>query len=292
MIPLIRCLSTGLIAIVCATPELLAWGSPNHRAITQTAVQSLGQEDRAIIGNSEKNLTQEYCLIPDTARSNPKSPYVPYVKDFLSTKKFEDIPEARWQTLLHVADRRVNNTKLYDFFTTRILECLRSNDTERGIIYLGTFIHYLEDSTCPGHVRYGVFDYPRAEGEGPHLVTLTFFKRFLTLPKALEKESLHKLVDQLNMDPARLKQAIGDRKPQSLGTTREELIKNLTTRHEESMDQVEKLLLPILQAISTGDAKTSSALGERAGLIGAMLAADYCHTIFEIAKREAGNSAR
>lgn len=288
MLPRIAPVLLSCAALLCALPHLQAWNAVNHRGLTRTIVEALPPQERALLGKGEADLLQKYCLIPDTVRADKTSPYLRYVTDLVEKTDFDDIPLEKRQSLLHVADRRMHNAKLYAFYTTHVLDALKRGDGEEASIYLGTFLHFLEDSICPAHLRFGGLDTSRTDAkDGQSLTSLAFFKRFIAFPKAMEKEPLHKRIDRCEMALARLKEGRAGWTPRQLGTTRAAFLEAFAPHHEAAMASVDRLLLPLLQALAAGDDKLADALGEKAGLIGVCMAADYCHTLFALAQREA-----
>lgn len=270
--------------LVLLSPLLISWSSPIHQAMTSVAIQLLPQAQIEVWKPYRKNFIADYCLIPDITRKDAKSAYSPYVNSFLDSHQFTDISDDKKPLMLHLGDKEVNNIKVYTYYTNMVYEKLKGGETEEALKYLGTFLHYVQDSSCPAHFRYSSFSYPRGEGRTPHFGSLHFFKRFMSVPEKYQDARLHSMIDKGGFDEAELSKRVARYKPQMLGNSIPALIEALQQRHEEMMATSEKMLIPMLQARFNDDEKEFANCGLNAAEPSVKLSADFMYTLLQLCK--------
>ncbi len=262
----------------------VGWSGHVHRNMTEISIDRLPQRQREIIAPFREDLIETYCLIPDIERPDPESKYRQYVQSFLDAHELTDIPpQSNIRNLLHAADRAETNVKIYAYYTKTICKKLKEGETKEAMKYLGTFLHFIQDTSCPAHLRYGPFDHPRGEAERiPHFSSLHFFKRFMPVPEKYEDARLHGYIDRAGFDKEMLRSRLGDYKPQSLGENLDAVIDAFQKRHEQMMVQTDRTLIPMLQALFSENEEKFAEYGLDAAEPSVQLAADFMYTILGI----------
>lgn len=130
-------ISLTLIIAAALPPAVLAWGP--HPQITRAAQDVLPERERAAayFGKDWPRL-QEYCLMPDLRRSM-RNDYYP--DDFLL---WPDSPK-------HINHMVPEVKTAYEPFFRRALLALRTKSPQNAARWMGSLLHYVEDSGAPCH---------------------------------------------------------------------------------------------------------------------------------------------
>ena len=165
--------------------------------ITEIVIERLPQKQIKIIEPYKQKLINIFCLIPDFEKKDSNSS-IGICTIFLDSYDLTDVPESRERILLHAADRAETNYKIYEYYCKIIYEKFSAEDTLEAIKYLGTFLHFIEDTGSPAHCRYCSYDYPRGEKEEQlsHLGSLRIFKKLMFVPEKYKNTSMHGIIDQ------------------------------------------------------------------------------------------------
>jgi hypothetical protein len=249
--------------------------------MTKVAIERLPQEQLGFIGTYRSDLVSTYCLIPDLEKKDPN--WSPYIDSFLSSYKLTEVPEGRERSLLHVAYKSETNLKIYEYYTKTICEKYKSGDLQETSKYIGTFLHFIEDTSCPAHMRYGAYQRPLGEKERmPYFSSLPFFKRFMPVPEKYQNARLHGLIDEGGFSEIQLREHIGDYQPILLGNDLVAAVDIFKARHEQMMAETDKMLIPMLQARFNEDEEKFAEYGLNAAEPSVKLAADFMYTILKI----------
>ena len=271
------------IIFVLLAPFLLSWSGYVHQYMAEIAIERLPQEQIDVMGRYREDLISIYCLIPDKERSD--SIYKPYLDSFFESYMLIDIPRSIERNILHHADRSENNYMVYEYYTKTICEKLKEGDIEEAMKYLGTFLHFLQDTSCPAHNRFGRYQLMRGEERDlldEHFASLNYFKRFMPVPEKYKDIRFHRIIDPAGFDLVQLRERVGNYEPSLLGENLSSLINTLKVRHEEMMAESDKTLLYMLQARLNDDNEKFAKYGLDAAEPSVKLAADFMYTIMEI----------
>lgn len=256
----------GCCAVLVLSPQIAgAWGI--HSLLTKVTVELLPEWEREIIKSEEKGFIQRYCIFPDDAKAPDAAPYIVAFP-----------PEAK--VSLHIPATLERNKAVFDAYLPRVVSLVQAGNTAEAMRYFGCVAHYLQDSAAPCHMAHGEIAVPP---QGPPLLQMDFFKRFLPLPDAVDQEMLHARIDGCAMTEDQLRQAVKGYKPRLLGHSVEELIFNLVEEHLAMNRRSSKQVFPMLQALADGDEAKFIALGVPAAADGTRLVADVMHTVLCLA---------
>lgn len=243
-----------------------AWGI--HSLLTKASVQLLPDWQREAIKAEEKGFIDRYCIFPDDPKAPDAAPYI---------VKFP--PEAK--VSFHIPASLERNKMVFDAYLPQVVSLFQAGKTSEAMHYFGCVAHYLEDSACPCHMAYGEMTVPE---QGPPLLQMDFFKRFLPLPDAVDQEMLHSRIDGCPMTEEQLCRAVAGYKPRLLGHSVEEMIFNLLEEHAAMNRRSSKLVFPMLQALADGDEAKFVAHGVTAAADGSRLVADVLNTVLCLAQ--------
>jgi hypothetical protein len=260
-----------IVLVICSTligsPQAArAWGI--HSLLTKVSVQLLPDWQRQTIKAEEKGFIDRYCIFPDDAKAPDAAPYI---------VKFP--PEAK--VSLHIPGSLERNKMVFDAYLPQIVSLFQAGKTSEAMHYFGCVAHYLEDSACPCHMAHGEIAVPE---QGPPLLQMDFFKRFLSLPDEVDQEMLHSRIDGCPMTEQQLCRAVEGYKPRLLGHSVEEMIFNLLEEHAAMNRRSSKQLIPMLQALADGDEAKFVARGVTAAADGTRLVADVLNTVLCLAQ--------
>jgi hypothetical protein len=255
------------IALLALTQQAWSWGEP-HRTIARAVVQTLPAWQRDLIKAEIKDYTYTYCLYPDSAPNDPVTK--PYV-----------MPGAGMG--MHLPQSRIQNQAILDYYFPLVARNLATNNIREAMRQFGSLTHYLEDSCCPGHIRYGDKGFP--EG-APFLNMLEFFKQYMDVPPEKASAALHSVVDAGGFTDAQLAKALEGYKPRLLGATVDEALFFAGQRHEDMHTQAAHHLIPMLQAYFKDDTQTFGAEGLAVAELGARLVADVLYTLICISENK------
>ncbi len=271
--------------VIILFPFLVSWSDYVHQSMTKIAVERLPPDQLEIIEPYRYNLISTYCLIPDLSRRDTN--YLPYIDSFVNSYELKDVEETsgigQKRRLLHSADRSETNYKIYEHYTTKICKKFKTDDFEEAFKYLGTFLHFIQDTACPSHHRYGGYQRARGEpGEEDWFHSLEFFKRFMPVPEKYQDIRLHGVIDQGGFNEAQLIERIADYEPTLLGDNVDDVISAFKVRHEQMMTETDRMLIPMLQARFNEDEDKFAEYGLNAAEPSVKLAADFIFSILQI----------
>jgi hypothetical protein len=259
----------GLLAIgvllMASAQQAWSWGEP-HRTIARAVVQTLPAWQRELIKEETKAYTYTYCLYPDSAPDDPVTK--PYI-----------MPGAGMR--MHLPQSRAQNQEILDYYFPLVAELFRTNETRQAMRQFGSLTHYLEDSCCPGHVRYGDVGVPSG---APFLLMLEFFKQYMDVPPEKASAALHAVIDGGGFTDAQLAKALEGYQPRLLGASVDEALFYAGQRHEDMHTQAARHLIPMLQAYFKDDSQAFAAEGLAAAAPGARLVADVLYTLLCISQ--------
>ena len=243
----------------------LGWGAPHH-TISQLVTERLPAWQQELIKGQTKSYIGRYCLYPDMASAEDAKPYI--------------MPDAGIR--LHIPDAREKNTAIIAFYLPRVVDAFAANDVEQAMRWFGALTHYLEDSSCPGHIRYGMTAIPE---KGIPTTYLSFVAGLMPMPDELRAKNLHTVIDGGGFTHAQLKAAVGDRPPLLLATSVEELTFTLAERHEQALVQAPQHLIPMLTAFAKEDKVAFGAAGAQAATLAVNMVSDALYTAICIAQK-------
>ncbi len=255
-----------LSSVLVLSPQIAtAWGI--HSLLTKVTVDLLPDWEREIIKVEEKGFVERYCIFPDDAKAPDAAPYI------IAFPPGERVS-------LHIPASLERNKAVFDAYLPRVISLLKAGNTAEAMRYFGCVAHYLEDSAAPCHMAYGEIAVPE---QGPPLLQMDFFKRFMPIPDEVDQEMLHSRIDNCAMTEDQLQQAVKGYKPRLLGYSVEELIFNLLEEHIAMNRRSSKRVIPMVQALGERDEAKFVALGVPAAADGTRLTADVLHTVLCLA---------
>jgi hypothetical protein len=256
-----------LAFIIFSSLRVWAWGPP-HAYISQTAVDLLPAWQKTLLGDQIKPFVRDYCYFPDRAFQPSVRPYI--------------MPApAGVKALLHLPASLEQNKLVFDYYLPRAVELLRQGNTAEAMKYFGCAAHYIEDSNCPAHFRYGETAVP--EG-GPMLSQPDFIRGLMPLPESADMEWFHSRLDNCPFTLAQLKSAVGSYRPRLLGGSMEELIFNVVEQHCQMNARAQRHLIPMMEAIGANNMAKFKAEGAAAAKGGARLLTDVLYTVLCLAQ--------
>ena len=131
----------GIAVAVCLTRAALAWGP--HPAITQAALDALGTNDALVLrlGPQAARLTN-YCWMADYKRLPFREPDLDfYADDYLLFP----------QVTTHLDHICPEVKKTYRPYFARALQALRTEDAANAARWVGSLLHFVEDTGSPPH---------------------------------------------------------------------------------------------------------------------------------------------
>lgn len=249
-----------LIGLLLISPSLaLGWGGPHH-FISQAAVEALPQWQQDLLKEQTKFFVGRYCMYPDVASAEDAKPYI--------------MPDAKLR--LHIPETRAENQEVLDFYLPRVEQALKEGKLEEGMKWFGSLTHYLEDSSCPAHVRYGMKAFPA--GVVP-MAYMEYVKQFMEVPPEKDFIAMHPAIDVCGFTLVQLQKAMEGYKPRLMGLSVPEVLFHLGQRHEDMITRTARQLIPMMQAYYKDDMEAFAQHGLTAATEGAQLVADLLFTM-------------
>lgn len=257
-----------IILSMALAQEAFAWGDP-HRTIAAAAVSTLPQWQQELIKDEIKDYTYTYCLYPDSSPSDPVT--MPYVMKDMGIR-------------MHIPKSRPENQEILDYYIPLVAGKLKAGNIQEAMRQFGSLTHYIEDSSCPGHVRYGDSAVP---ADSTYFLMMEFFKQYMDVPPEKVNAQLHGVLDGAYAGCFTREQIVKSMegyKPVLLGATIEEALFHLGQRHEDMHVASAKHLIPLLQAYFKDDKETFNKHILAAGQGSAKLVADTLYTLICISQ--------
>lgn len=258
--------SVAIAAVVVMSMPVASfgWGGPHHM-ISEAAVERLPAWQLELVKDQVKPFVGRYCLFPDVAGADDAKPYI--------------MPDEKNKLRLHIPDTMESNQGVFEYYVPRVLQAFRDGKNDEAMKQFGSMTHFIEDSCCPGHVRFGMEELPKGT---PAMTYLQFFTKYMDMPPDKAGKSLHMVIDggyEGTFSMAQIKKAMETYKPRLLGAGEGEIIFHLTQRHEQMHTQAAKQLIPMLQAYGKGDKAAFATAGLAAARPGAELVADLLYSL-------------
>lgn len=250
-----------------APGEAAGWGV--HDRLTQAAVELLPDWQRAWIKAEEGALVRRYCVFPDFAGDVDAKPYI---LPFLAEEKIS----------LHIPGQETKHRQLFDAYLSRTMASLKTGETADALRWFGCVAHFLEDSAAPCHMRFGELKFPE---DGPPLLQMDFFKRFLPVSEMVDQQMLHSTIDNCPLTVEQLRQAVAGYRPRLLGHNLEEAIFHLLEAHLDANRQGSRQVFPMLVALNANDETRFVACGVEAAAAGTRVVADLLYTMLCLARQ-------
>ena len=238
-------------AVLCAPSAALAWGGP-HGAITRAATAALPEWQKTLFGKELQPLGFYYCIIPDMVYTDKTN--APFAT-------MDAYPGVRYLRILHIPATPAENYEVLRFFLGRAVTSFGEGKAGDAARYAGTLSHALEDWGCPAHVV-------------PNDNMFTLFKQFLPPPSEQSYALLHGPVENGTFDVA-----LGDYRPQLLGTSVDEAAFNLLRRVQGATVFARSQTIPIIQALYAENTNAVNAAQQKAAAHGAKVVADALYTL-------------
>lgn len=252
----------------CFHPQTAgAWGPP-HNYISQVAIELLPAWQRPLLQDQAKPFIERYCLYPDYFFAPDAKPYI-----------MPSPPDVK--SLLHLPAGLEQNKLVFDYYLPRVVELFQKGDVTNAMKHFGSVTHYLEDSSCPGHMAYGETAVPAG---APTLSQIDFIRRLMPLPDDVDNEFFHYRIDHTPMTLDQLRSSVKGYQPRLLGHSVNELIFNIVEEHHQMNARSARHLIPMLQALGDHDTNKFVTHGLAAADNGTRLLADTLFTVLSIAQ--------
>lgn len=257
-----------LLFLAIAMPrDASAWGPP-HAHISRVAIERLPDWQREMLKPEEDHFADDYSYYPDKFFTPEAKPYV-----------LPDPPEMK--AVNHIPASREQNEMVFRHYFPLAVDALQKDRLADGMKYLGCIAHFIQDSSSPGHVRFGE---TRIDPLGPPLQQMGGLMDLLDVSDETRTEWIHLRIDHCPFTAEELRRALGDYRPSLLGESIEELVFHLGERHEQMNRRCGRHLIPMILALDRKDDAAFKAEGLAAATEGAKLLADVLHTALCIAR--------
>ena len=254
------------LALLLAPLTASAWGPPHHY-ISQAALELLPAWQQPLLQDQAKPFVERYCLYPDYFFAPDAKPYI-----------MPSPPEVK--ALLHLPAGLEQNKLVFDYYLPRVVELFRKGDVTNAMKNFGSLTHFLEDSSCPGHMAFGETAVPAG---APTLSQMDFIRRLMPLPDDVDHEFFHYRIDHTPMTLEQLRASVQGYRPRLLGQSVDELTFNLVEEHHQMNARSARHLIPMLQALGEHNTNQFLAHGLAAADNGTRLLADTLFTVLSIA---------
>jgi hypothetical protein len=248
---LFRAALLAALSLSLAPSPACGWGAP-HSTITRAAAAVLPDWQKQLLGAELKPLGDHHCLIPDLVFTDKES--APFAT-------MTNYPGVRYLKLLHVPATPQENGEVLRYFVGRAAASFDEGKLGDAARYAGTLVHVLEDWGCPAHAV-------------PNDNMFTLFKQFLPPPESYRHTLLHSPVES-----GTFAVDIGDYQPRLLGTSADEAAFNLLLRVQGATVQARGQVIPIIQALYSGNTNAANAAQQAAAVYDAKVVADALFTL-------------
>lgn len=250
----VRSLFLVLLALLAPLESALCWSQP-HQAITKAALETLPSWQKELLGEELLPLADDYCLIPDhvfTDKANAKFAMM------------EDKPKEIYRLNLHLPAQQAENLETLQYFFSKAVAALRSNNVRDAARYMGTICHQIEDYGSPSHTM-----------PGDNMFTL--LQQFLPPPDTLRDVLLHGPVES-----GSLTVSIAGYTPKLLGTSVNEASWKLVHRIYEGILNARSTTIPIIQALYAETPESVTVHQLKAAKMDAEIVADALYSILSL----------
>jgi hypothetical protein len=246
------------LAILSPAPAVRGWGGP-HITITEAALATLPEWQKAFLGEELSRLGRQYCLIPDRVFED---------KAEAKFAMMDSRPGVTYLVILHLPASQAENFEVLRYFIAQAVAAFAQGRTADGARFAGTLVHALEDWGCPAHAV-----------PGDNMFTL--FQQFLPPPEEFRDVLLHSPVESGNVQVS-----LPDYQPRLLGASVDEMAFRLLQRAHESILNARAQVIPIIQGLYGGDSRAVTAAQLKVATVDAMVVADALHTLLCLAQKQ------
>jgi len=254
-LPTLACLT---LAVLSLAPRALGWGGP-HIAITEAALTTLPEWQKALLGEELSRLGRQYCLIPDRVFED---------KVLAKFAMMDSKPGVTYLVNLHLPASQAENLEVLRYFIAQAVAAFEQGRIAEGARFAGTLVHALEDWGCPAHAV-----------PGDNMFTL--FQQLLPPPDHFRDVLLHSPVES-----GHLEVPLPNYSPRLLGTSVDEMAFRLLQRVHEAILNARAQVIPIIQALYAGDSGAVTAAQVKAATLDATIVADALHTLLCLARKQ------